>query len=96
MEREELKKFTEEMQKIGGKASEAAKELEKEFLNTSDEPLTEDEISRIDATLDKHFKGIANKNKPKVGGKKITRNEKCPCGSGIKFKKCCMNYLDKN
>ena len=22
-------------------------------------------------------------------GKKIGRNEKCPCGSGLKYKKCC-------
>jgi uncharacterized protein len=28
----------------------------------------------------------ANENRPKVG-----RNEPCPCGSGKKFKKCCMN-----
>jgi uncharacterized protein YecA (UPF0149 family) len=26
---------------------------------------------------------------PKVG-----RNEPCPCGSGKKFKKCCLNTLD--
>ena len=28
----------------------------------------------------------ANENQPKVG-----RNELCPCGSGKKFKKCCLN-----
>lgn len=28
----------------------------------------------------------ANENRPKVG-----RNEPCPCGSGKKFKKCCLN-----
>jgi uncharacterized protein YecA (UPF0149 family) len=22
--------------------------------------------------------------------KKIGRNEKCPCGSGIKYKRCCL------
>ena len=31
---------------------------------------------------------------------KVKRNDKCPCGSGKKFKKCCMNtkyyqYLEK-
>ena len=25
---------------------------------------------------------------------KINRNEKCPCGSGIKYKKCCLNKRD--
>ena len=28
---------------------------------------------------------------PKRGAKKIGRNEQCPCGSGIKYKKCCGN-----
>jgi preprotein translocase subunit SecA len=25
------------------------------------------------------------------GRKKIGRNDQCPCGSGIKYKKCCLN-----
>jgi preprotein translocase subunit SecA len=25
----------------------------------------------------------------KVGGKKIGRNDPCPCGSGKKYKHCC-------
>jgi len=28
-------------------------------------------------------------NVPKKKGEKIGRNEKCPCNSGKKFKKCC-------
>ncbi len=27
--------------------------------------------------------------KPTIAGKKLGRNEPCPCGSGKKFKKCC-------
>ena len=27
---------------------------------------------------------------PVIKGKKIGRNEMCPCGSGKKFKKCCL------
>ena len=23
--------------------------------------------------------------------KEVSRNELCPCGSGLKYKKCCMN-----
>ena len=29
------------------------------------------------------------KQKPKVNGKKIGRNDPCPCGSGKKYKNCC-------
>jgi len=25
---------------------------------------------------------------------KVNRNSKCPCGSGLKFKKCCINKKD--
>ena len=27
---------------------------------------------------------------------KIGRNDKCPCGSNLKFKNCCMNKKDWN
>jgi preprotein translocase subunit SecA len=33
--------------------------------------------------------GGGGKQKQKVGGKKIGRNEPCPCGSGKKYKHCC-------
>ncbi len=29
--------------------------------------------------------------KPVNTGKKLGRNDPCPCGSGKKYKKCCMN-----
>jgi hypothetical protein len=31
------------------------------------------------------------KDRPKIGGKKVGRNNLCPCGSGKKFKRCCIN-----
>lgn len=30
------------------------------------------------------------KDRPNIGGKKIGRNDPCPCGSGKKYKKCCI------
>lgn len=30
------------------------------------------------------------KNRPLINGKKIGRNDQCPCGSGKKYKKCCI------
>ncbi len=32
---------------------------------------------------------LLNRPKPKEAGKKVGRNEPCPCGSGNKYKKCC-------
>ncbi len=34
--------------------------------------------------------GLLDKLQPIVNGEKIGRNEPCPCGSGKKYKKCCM------
>lgn len=31
-----------------------------------------------------------------TGDKKVGRNDPCPCGSGIKYKKCCGNPLNEN
>ena len=33
----------------------------------------------------------ASKREPVRAEKKIGRNEPCPCGSGKKYKNCCMN-----
>lgn len=32
---------------------------------------------------------LLNPPKPTKAGKKVARNEPCPCGSGKKYKKCC-------
>jgi len=50
-----------------------------------------------DATLDEMTKGMATavigasnpKSRPQAQPK-TGRNEPCPCGSGIKYKKCCL------
>lgn len=66
------------------------------------EKLKAEKISReehiLDDVLTWNYKepivpGIALKSKHIKGGKKIGRNEACPCGSGKKYKKCCgRNY----
>lgn len=47
--------------------------------------------------MDKAIEGLPKPQKitnlkTKVKGRKIGRNEKCPCGSGKKFKKCCLQH----
>ncbi len=32
---------------------------------------------------------LLNPPKPRIAEKKVGRNDPCPCGSGIKYKKCC-------
>ncbi len=33
---------------------------------------------------------------PKSGSRKVGRNDPCPCGSGKKFKKCCLGKIEGN
>ncbi|WP_058486645.1 SEC-C metal-binding domain-containing protein [Defluviitalea phaphyphila] len=51
------------------------------------------EISAWDKILTKEqrkqIRNDINKSKTVVKPKKIGRNEPCPCGSGLKYKKCC-------
>jgi uncharacterized protein YecA (UPF0149 family) len=35
--------------------------------------------------------GIGGKVRPIKAGVMPKRNDRCPCGSGLKFKRCCMN-----
>jgi preprotein translocase subunit SecA len=38
--------------------------------------------------------GIVAPTQPVVKGKKVGRNDPCPCGSGKKCKKCCLGVVD--
>jgi len=37
-----------------------------------------------------HATAIANPRVKEIRQVKIGRNDQCPCGSGLKFKKCCL------
>lgn len=41
-------------------------------------------------------RSIRQSYKPIVYGKKTQRNEPCPCGSGLKYKKCCLEKTENN
>ena len=48
--------------------------------------MNEETVSKIIDDIAKQYKGIPFRKE----GKPIRRNETCPCGSGVKFKKCCL------
>lgn len=55
--------------------------------------ITDDEIKRVENKLSKKrpiLRIIKGKVIPVRSGPKIGRNDPCVCGSGWKFKKCCM------
>lgn len=49
-----------------------------------------------------HINGVAEDVRDKNGkvipmkSKKVGRNDPCPCGSGVKFKRCCLNSKSTN
>ena len=61
---------------------EHAAEKMKQF---EDSVITGDQLAQIRALYNRRPKQLVRKYK------KIGRNEPCPCGSGKKYKKCCMN-----
>ena len=62
----------------------------------SNNSLNKLDVSSLDAATIKRLMDYQNR-KPSVREyKKIGRNDSCPCGSGKKFKNCCMNKKDWN
>jgi len=63
--------------------------------NVSKEKITNNEVQQITQTvINNSTVQIVNGdniqiNNSTIKKKKIGRNEKCPCGSGLKYKKCC-------
>lgn len=47
------------------------------------EPDKSEDISDVERLL--------NPSKPQASTLKVGRNDPCPCGSGLKYKKCCLN-----
>ena len=65
--------------------------VEKEFLKTDGKEEPAKEIEKLQKELMRlHARDIANPKVKEIRQKKIGRNEECPCGSGKKFKKCCI------
>ena len=49
-----------------------------------------DEMDKVVADLPKGGKNLNLKTHARSGSRKIGRNDPCPCGSGKKYKKCCL------
>jgi len=61
------------------------------------EDYTEENVLAKQSKLDELHKKIDNQVEKKIFcEEKIDRNEKCNCGSGKKYKKCCLNEDSKN
>ena len=54
-----------------------------------------EQVRSLSKEMQKYYKEVDEKNLTKRALKrmKVGRNEPCPCGSGNKFKKCCLNSV---
>lgn len=59
--------------------------VSEEMKQFEDSVITGDQLAQIRALYNRQPKQLVRKYK------KIGRNDKCPCGSGKKYKNCCMN-----
>lgn len=50
----------------------------------------ENQVMLNEKLISLHQRDINNPNVTRIVQRKIGRNEICPCGSGKKFKKCCL------
>jgi len=45
--------------------------------------------------MDARLEELEGKGHSLVRRVKVGRNDPCPCGSGLKFKKCCISKVDQ-
>ena len=45
--------------------------------------------------MDNRLNELQEKGHTLIKRVEISRNQKCPCGSGKKFKKCCISLIDQ-
>ena len=74
------------------------------IMDVASEEMTPEQESAIKALAEAKAASVENivgseqmptfrfrKSRPIVRDYKIGRNDPCPCGSGLKYKKCCLN-----
>ncbi len=64
-----------------------------EFKTITMSQIPRDRIEELEAYSKRLFQGRVEKVKAESGNKKIGRNDPCPCGSGQKLKRCCIDKL---
>jgi len=72
---------------------EEAKELPnaREFFERQKKELAE----AFEARMDDAAAGAEAKGYTLINRRKLGRNDPCPCNSGLKFKKCCINKANR-
>ncbi len=90
----EIQKKQEEMERLRIEAEKAAAAAHQVNLNKEDAPKVNPvtfAIKREQVAKPTEFAGdgTLSTNRTVVKGKKVGRNDPCPCGSGKKYKKCC-------
>lgn len=61
--------------------------LHQEFFRAREEAL-------IHEKMNQRLRALEAEGHTLVRRVKVGRNEKCPCGSGVKFKKCCIDKVE--
>jgi len=62
------------------------REVENTILEGYEAQVWQHEIDHLNGVEENIFSKVSHRESPKIG-----RNDPCPCGSGSKYKKCCIN-----
>lgn len=93
----ERNEFTEQLPGASIDAMSSPNDLvAQEFLSVFTNMIKNDKqyATRIETHYQMHKNKIDNEEKPqlyRLSSEKTGRNDPCPCGSGKKYKKCCLN-----
>jgi uncharacterized protein YecA (UPF0149 family) len=71
-------------------AMQRGRPLEEMFTGVEEEDMTAKQKETKQVSLKDHRSKLGKKLTSVRRRRKIGRNEACPCGSGLKYKKCCL------
>jgi len=66
-----------------------------DFVTVDDKDMTKKQRKEMKVSLKDHRSKLGKKLTYERKARKIGRNEPCPCGSGLKYKKCCLVFKNQ-
>lgn len=80
----------EDLKNLLGEDFKNSKEFQTHFIPVNENEMTEKQREKRKVSLQDYRSYLGKKRIQSRKKNKVGRNDFCPCGSGLKYKKCCL------
>ena len=82
----------EELKNLLGEDFKNSQEFKTHFIPVNENEMTEKQRTKRKVALQDYKSYLGKKRIQSRKKNKVGRNDFCPCGSGMKYKKCCLKH----